>query len=139
MRSLRRTRLVRLLGTHFPSIPPSDYPAIFPLYTPQDLDIVIQWSTPDGRSGHSALTDLIVGPQHGALNSVVARMENGGSSTQVRSMYAETTREREALLQAIRTSHWNVEEDPVSVHVKAPQDVKHDFSKGYGVYLGCEE
>ena len=47
-----------------------------------------------------------------------------------RSIYAETQRERLEILEAVRTSEWNAEMNPVVVSLQDGQ-VAHDFSKGW--------
>ena len=47
-----------------------------------------------------------------------------------RSMYAETERERQDILDAVRTCDWNAEMDPTVVSVREGFTVKHDFSQG---------
>lgn len=94
------------------------------------MDLIVAWEIPsEQRFGLFTLTDLLIGPQHGALNAVISRAEQG-IGAQVRTMYAETTRERDALLESIRTSHWNANHDPVRIHVEAPCQVSHDFGNG---------
>lgn len=47
-----------------------------------------------------------------------------------RSMYAETQREKGAILEAIRNSEWNAEMNPLMVAFSDGQLIQHDFSKG---------
>lgn len=74
------------------------------------------------------ISDLILGIRHGALRDVLAR---AGEAKAVRSMYAETTRQKVAMLEAVRTAEWNKDEDPVQVGFTTPERLRHDFTKGY--------
>ena len=50
-------------------------------------------------------------------------------------MYAETQRERAEMLEAIRTSEWNADMDPLVVIGHDGQQIRHDFSKGCAVFV----
>lgn len=129
----RRQRLLQSLQIQFPLISSSSYPFIFPLYTSQDFDVVVSWTIPSkGRSGFALVTGLTLGAQHGVLNHLILSAEQGRTSStgkKTRNMYAETTREKEALIASVRNSSWNVDEDPLVVDVQAADKVHHDFSK----------
>ncbi|KAG8949630.1 hypothetical protein FRC04_008376 [Tulasnella sp. 424] len=134
VQATRRQRLHQSLSTQFPLIPPSDRPHIFPLFTPSDLELVICWSTTSEhpRTGFSVVSGLSLGSGASNLKDVVLRAELGldsaGKTKKTRSMYAETTREREALVSSIRNSTWNHDEDPLVVEVVAAERTEHDFT-----------
>jgi hypothetical protein len=46
-------------------------------------------------------------------------------------MYAETQREKLALLEAVRSSDWNAEMNPIVVTLQEGSTVYHDFTTGY--------
>ncbi|KAF9517934.1 hypothetical protein BS47DRAFT_419311 [Hydnum rufescens UP504] len=93
-----------------------------------DVDLILLWEIPsEHRFGLCAITDLIVGPRHGALQNLLAEARHDGGG---RTMYAETNRERGTLLESIRTCDWNVDDDPIAVHVEGPRRVTHDFGNG---------
>lgn len=48
-----------------------------------------------------------------------------------RSMYAETQREKEEILDAIRGSEWNADVDPIAVSLQHGRALEHDFAEGY--------
>jgi hypothetical protein len=105
--------------------------SIFPLYKPSAVDIVVFWEMPSQeRSGHVLITDITLGAGHAALRGIVREAE----SLQGRSMYVETRREKLKLLEAIRTSEWNVEMDPMVVSLQDGFTVRHDFSRGSVLY-----
>ncbi|KIO33692.1 hypothetical protein M407DRAFT_231895, partial [Tulasnella calospora MUT 4182] len=134
VQATRRQRLQQSLSTQFPLIPQSDRPHIFPLFTPSDLELVICWSTTTEhpRTGFSVVSGLSLGSGASNLKDVVLRAELGldsaGKIKKTRSMYAETTREREALVSSIRNSTWNHDEDPLIVEVTAAERSEHDFT-----------
>jgi hypothetical protein len=123
--SSRQNQLKLLLSRSY--IPTSDLPFIFPLYTTRDVDFLVFWEIPqERRAGQILIPGLTLGAGHGALNDVLSRIENVA-----RIMFAETTRERDAMLDVLQHSSWNEENDPVILGVHAEERVLHDFSKGY--------
>ncbi|KAG8986225.1 hypothetical protein FRB93_005483 [Tulasnella sp. JGI-2019a] len=128
----RRQRLLQSLQSQFPLIPSASYPYIFPLYTPRDFDILVSWSVPSqGKTGFTLVTGLTLGAQHGILNGLLLGVEQGATNStgkKTRNMYAETTREREALVTSVRNSSWNLDEDPLVLDVQCSDRVEHDFT-----------
>ncbi|KAL0579376.1 hypothetical protein V5O48_002652 [Marasmius crinis-equi] len=126
--SRKRHSMTRSIRLCHPHIPPATHRCIFPLYNPAALDVLLSWSIPsEGRSGHLMISDLNVGAGHAALRGLLEESENAKTT---RSMYSETRQERLEMFQAIRDSEWNVEMNPLVVHVTTPHVVKHDFSRG---------
>ncbi|KZT05978.1 uncharacterized protein LAESUDRAFT_726547 [Laetiporus sulphureus 93-53] len=124
----RRTYSTRSAVSSHPYIPPDSHPAIFPLYNPHSLDILLCWELPaEGRRGHVLIPGLTLGAGHAFLKDIVNEAERMKVK---RSMYAETQRERLEILGAIRESEWNVEMDPITVTIDASSTVRHDFSRG---------
>jgi len=128
--SSRRAYVRQTLASEFPSISEDVRHRIFPLYTPHTFDIYIYWeiNTFDiVRNGCCILRGLCVGAGHESLREVLQKAENGKDN----SMYAETQREKEALLGALQSSEWNLEMDPLVVKVKTRNSiVEHDFRQG---------
>ncbi|PFH54797.1 hypothetical protein AMATHDRAFT_135105 [Amanita thiersii Skay4041] len=113
--------------TH-PHIPINLWPAIFPLYHPFSVDIVVLWTIPQqNRSGHVLLPGLMLGGGHGALSEAI---EGAEVAKVTRTIYAETQRERTEFLRALKNSEWNIEADPLSVVIRDLGDIRHDFSRG---------
>ncbi|EJD04067.1 uncharacterized protein FOMMEDRAFT_106503 [Fomitiporia mediterranea MF3/22] len=111
-----------------PHIPPSSHPHIFPLYNPSATDVVLFWDIPSlNRSGFLLVTGLLLGASHAALRDVIQEVEQRKAK---RSMFAETQREREDILEAIRNSEWNMEMNPLITTVRCDEVVYHDFSTG---------
>ena len=69
----------------------------------------------------------MLGASHSPLNDVLNQAENAKSK---RSIYAETRRERDSLLEAIQCSEWNMEMDPIVVTLNDGATFHHDFTKG---------
>jgi hypothetical protein len=105
------------------------------------MDIAVSWSIPasstssngDSRIGVISLADagdlLALGTRDGALKNVLRKAEEGSKKGRI--MYAETTREREMLLQAIRNCRWNEERCPISLSSAGPAGgIVHDFGNG---------
>lgn len=68
-----------------------------------------------------------IGARHAALKEIVEEAEVAKVK---RSMYAETQREKSAILEAIRNSEWNAEMNPLMLAFSDGQVIQHDFSKG---------
>ena len=123
----RRTLTAHELVVRHPYIDPALHPYIFPLYHPRSLDVLIFWDIPSSeRSGHVLISGVNVGAEHGALNAVIQEAQELKVK---RSIYAETQREKSSVLEAIRTSEWNAEMNPVSLITIEPGVIDHDFSE----------
>ena len=110
------------------NIPAALYPSTFPLYHPHAVDVLLFWEIPsEQRSGHVLIPGAILGAGHAALKEIV---EEAQEAKVKRSMYAETQREKSAVLDAIRTSEWNAEMNPLVLTLQQGEVVKHDFSAG---------
>lgn len=126
--SARRRHYLHQLTTTFPTIPSDIIRQIFPLYTPHSLDVIVFWRIPSSRQhGFIVSCDLQIGVGHGLLQNIIEQ----ASQTKGKSIYAETKREHELLLQHFSECEWNRETDPLVVSVKAEKPViDHDFTKG---------
>ncbi|THH11203.1 hypothetical protein EW145_g824 [Phellinidium pouzarii] len=124
----KRRIVAQSASTNHPYIPLSTHPHIFPLYNPLATDVLVFWQLPSlGRSGYLLITGLLLGVTHAALQDVIRVVEQSKAK---RSMFAETQREREDILKAIRCSEWNMEMNPVTTSVHCEEFVNHDFSIG---------
>ena len=125
----RRNMIARKLVARHLYIAPDLHPYIFPLYHPYSLDVLLFWDIPSsGRSGHVLISGAIVGAEHGALHDVIREAREAKVK---RSIYAETQMERSSILEAIRTSEWNAEMNPVSLTTIEPGVINHNFSETY--------
>jgi hypothetical protein len=125
----RRNAIARELVAQHLFIAPDLLPYIFPLYHPRSLDVLLFWDIPSSdRSGHVLVSGAIVGAEHGALHNVIREVQ--GMKVK-RSIYAETEMERSSILEAIRTSEWNAEMNPVLLTIIEPGVIHHDFSEKY--------
>ncbi|KAI8981263.1 ER-golgi trafficking TRAPP I complex 85 kDa subunit-domain-containing protein [Trametes punicea] len=124
----RRTMTARATAAAHSHIPSRLHRAIFPLYNPSTVDIVVFWELPaQKRAGHVLLQGPTLGASHAPLREIVDAARNMKVK---RSMYAETRRERAAILEAVQACEWNREDDPVAVFVKDGDVVEHDFRQG---------
>ncbi|KAG6878643.1 hypothetical protein C0993_001166 [Termitomyces sp. T159_Od127] len=124
----KRGVVTRGLTQSHPHIPNESYPKIFPLYHPASVDFVVFWEIPSQhRSGYITST-LSLGAGHAALGSIIEEAEDAKVK---RSMYAETQREKEEILDAIRNSEWNTEMNPAVLVLQGPCTTSHDFSLGF--------
>lgn len=117
-----------LLLDQYYQLSPSDLPHIFPLRNPQALDIIVFWEIPSkGRRGYVSVPGLFLGACHAPLEEIIQQSETAKTK---RTMYAETTREKREILEAVRASEWNVEMNPTVVSVVSQPRIEHDFSNG---------
>ncbi|KAM5531871.1 hypothetical protein V8D89_014425 [Ganoderma adspersum] len=124
----RRTMTAQATVSAHRDIPSRLHHSIFPLYNPSNVDIVVFWELPaQKRAGHILLQGPTLGAHHAGLREIIDAAENMKVK---RSMYAETQREREAILHAVKNCEWNVETDPMLVLVKDGTVVEHDFRQG---------
>ncbi|KAI0686194.1 ER-golgi trafficking TRAPP I complex 85 kDa subunit-domain-containing protein [Earliella scabrosa] len=124
----RRTMTAQATAAAHPDIPSHIQRAVFPLYNPSTVDIVVFWELPARkRAGHVLLQGPALGAQHAALKEII---EAAQTMKVKRSMYAETHREREAILESVKNCEWNQEGDPIAVFVKDGSVVEHDFRQG---------
>ena len=80
------------------------------------------------RRGYVTVPGLLLGACHAPLDQVIQQSETAKAK---RTMYAETTREKGEILEAVRASEWNAEMDPTVVRVVSEPRIEHDFSQGY--------
>ncbi|KAI0068320.1 hypothetical protein BV25DRAFT_1793504 [Artomyces pyxidatus] len=122
----RRNIVSSNLSAVHPNVPPQLHRSIFSLYHPHSVDIILFWDIPsEGRSGHILIAGPTLGAGHGALNDIIQEAEEMKVK---RSMYAETQREKSTVLEAIRSSEWNAEMNPIVVSMHDSGLVEHDFS-----------
>ncbi|KAG5340621.1 hypothetical protein C0989_001063 [Termitomyces sp. Mn162] len=125
----KRGVVTRGLAQSHPHIPRESYSRIFPLYHPESVDFIVFWGIPSQqRSGYITVSGLSLGAGHAALGPIIEEAENAKVK---RSMYAETQREKEEVLDAIRNSEWNAEMNPAVLVVQEPTVTHHDFSFGF--------
>ncbi|KAF8308866.1 hypothetical protein DL93DRAFT_2170750 [Clavulina sp. PMI_390] len=90
------------------------------------------------RRGLISLADagdlLSLGARHGALRSALPDGADGQKGG--RTMYAETAREREMLVRAVREGRWNEERCPVRVNVVIPSDADASGGESGGAGIG---
>ncbi|TFK77235.1 hypothetical protein BDN72DRAFT_755266 [Pluteus cervinus] len=124
----RRTHVTRTIARTTPHILASSYPHIFPLYNPLSADVIVFWEIPtQQRSGYVYAAGLKLGASHAPLSAVI---QNARSSKVKRSMYVETQRERVELLSSVEKSEWNEDMNPLTLTVRPPDQVIHDFNIG---------
>jgi trafficking protein particle complex subunit 8 len=123
----RRNTIARELVARHPYIARDLHPYIFPSYHPHSLDVLLFWDIPSsGKSGHVLISGTIIGAEHGALHNVIREAEEAKVK---RSIYAETQMEKASILEAIRTSEWNAEMNPVLLITIEPSVIHHNFSE----------
>ena len=126
-RHIRNTSFRAVANAH-PSIPPDSLPFIFPLHTPVAVDFVVFWATPSNeRTGHIFVPGAALWASHAALENIIEDADNMKAK---RSIYTETQREKEDILQGIKNSQWNAEMNPLLLVLQEPGTKTHDFGQG---------
>lgn len=118
------------LSSEHPHIPINTLQSIFPLFHPSSVDIYISFeiapSAPfDRRFGHLLITGLILNTGYKPLQALV---DEARSAKAKRSMFAETVREREEVLESIRSCSWNTATNPITVKTSCQEVITHDFN-----------
>jgi trafficking protein particle complex subunit 8 len=122
-----RTSQARATATAHPLIPATSHACIFPFHHPRSLEIAVSWEIPSQkRHGVIFASGVALGAGHDALREVLSATDVAGGG---RSMYAETAREKAQIIDALRTSIWNAEMNPLVV-LAADETVEHDFENG---------
>lgn len=124
----QRNFMSRLISAAHPHIPARSHPSIFPLYNSSSVDAVVFWEIPSQqRSGHLLIPGITFGAGHAALKEIIDDAE--GIKVK-RNMYAETQREKNEILDAVRRSEWNAEMNPIVVTLQHGHKLEHDFTQG---------
>ena len=135
--SSRQSYRTGYLHQSYPGIAIDQLREIFPLFDPLDLDLEISWSIPGtSRHGHMYLHALRLAPEFSLVEGVRRDTEiaiaKGGK--QVRTMYEETGRLRQLLVESVLNGVISLEEDPVLLKVDVGKrrngEVRHDFAEG---------
>ncbi|KAL4266576.1 ER-golgi trafficking TRAPP I complex 85 kDa subunit-domain-containing protein [Pleurotus pulmonarius] len=122
----RRKAVSRSIASSFPHILSQSHSSIFPLYDPAAVDFLVFWKIESqDRAGHIYVPGATLGAGHASLKEII---ETAESAKATRSMYAETRREKQELLDSIRQSSWNAEMDPLVVTLPENVAPEHDFS-----------
>ncbi|EPQ31061.1 uncharacterized protein PFL1_01250 [Pseudozyma flocculosa PF-1] len=149
-RLLRQARLrwrQWTLSQHFQALSEADRAAAFVLYEPNDVDVVVHWQQQQQptRRGSSYVFGLSLGPSR---NHLLSLFDDDGRSA-IRSMYAQTVKERGLMLQNLLSSRLATDEAPLVVDLcpaeeggsgdshEAQQDRRtHDFAAKGPTRLG---
>jgi hypothetical protein len=136
---LRQSFMIASLSQQYPTLPVSHFAHIAPLYPCLDLDIAVHWtvgSTEDSDfnlSGCNVLYGIRPGPSQSILDEVREAIL-GSNGKAVRSMYEETNRRKQLLLESVLEGPLAVEENPLSVRVQVPSAkrgrIQHSFEQG---------
>lgn len=130
----RKDYRIQYLQQQFPTIPLMSS-RIFPLIDPLDLDFVASWRVQDGiasRRGVSVLHGVRVSPEFSIVEDLRKTVQDailkGGKTT--RTMYEETGRLRQVLMDSVLDGVLSYEDDPLEVVLRG--------DKGRRVQVGEE-
>jgi hypothetical protein len=133
-------RLSTLLSQFSSSISAKkDVQQIFPLYEPNEIDIIAHWQlSKSHRKGQAFVFGLHLGPLHDYLEKLFVKNDDRVT----RSLYAEAEQEKAALWVDVAKNRLHMEEDPilftyVSASQDAEQTVSHNFASDKAVSKRC--
>ncbi|WRT65667.1 uncharacterized protein IL334_002612 [Kwoniella shivajii] len=128
----RRSHRLQQLTSSFPTISSISLAKLFPLIEPLDLDLVIKYSISD-RQGQIFIHSLHPSPAFSLVEEIRKTINiaiaSGNKST--RTMYEETSRLRQVLMDSVLDGVLAKEDDPVQVRIRVGErgKVKHDFKQ----------
>jgi len=111
--SARRNYVLRSMARLLAYVPAQSHYSLFPVHDPNSIDLIVFWEIPSSsRSGHCYIPGTTLGARHAEMQDIIHEAE---VSKVKRSMYAETERERQEIMDAIRGSEWNSEMNPLQL------------------------
>ena len=129
-RESRRVWRIRSLASAFPTMTARDRGNAFTLWEPRSLDVVVHFSIRsaadssnlDLRAGQATVYALQPGPARSQIRAITHPRLDGASASaqgsQVRSLYAETIKEKANVLQNIVSSRLALDQNPTTVYVE---------------------
>jgi hypothetical protein len=116
------------LQRYFPTTPLPTLLHIFPLLVPLDLDVAVSWSLVDDpkRQGVSFLHGVRLAPEFSIVEGIRRQVDEaialGGKST--RTMYEETGRLRQVLMDSVLEGVLSQEDDPIEAVITTATGLK---------------
>ena len=127
-REARKAWRIKSLASTFPTMSLRDRLGAFTLWEPRDLDVVLQFTVRPrdananlkARVGQVQVNGLQPGPLRSQIRAIThPRLEDSATkSGQVRSLYAETIKEKASLLQNILCSRLGSDQNPIVVYME---------------------
>ncbi len=109
----RKVWRTRSLASAFPAMPARDRLGAFTLFEPRDLDVLVQFtvnpaSSSPKRVGQTQVFGLLPGPLRSQIRAITHPKldDNAAKSGQIRSLYAETIKEKASLLPTSSPAGW---------------------------------
>ncbi|GAA5923269.1 TRAPP III-specific subunit 85 family protein [Sporobolomyces koalae] len=114
------------LLAEFPIVPSHLLPSIFPLFASTTSLVVIRFLSESLKlEGHHILPLPTLGASHNHLVDILATAELKAGG-----LYAESQKERTALIKALRSSELGRDENPAFVSIEIEDVQTHDFDQG---------
>ncbi|TKY89852.1 hypothetical protein EX895_001149 [Sporisorium graminicola] len=136
----RKVWRTKSLAAVYRTMAARDRRAAFTLWEPRDLDVVVQFSVnaqgdpPTARrKGQVAVYALQPGPLRSQIRAITHPPQAAakGGAGQIRSLYAETIKEKASLLANILSSRISVDQCPVIVHVESSTSSQASVTEKY--------
>ncbi|CDU25237.1 uncharacterized protein SPSC_05071 [Sporisorium scitamineum] len=119
----RKVWRLKSLALDFPTMTARDRLAAFTLWEPRDLDVLVHFSvSAEGgpvREGQVQVYALQPGPLHSQIRAITH--PQAAAKGQIRSLYAETIKEKASLLANVLSSRIGKDQCPTVVHVESMQ------------------
>ncbi len=135
-REARKVWRSRWLGAAFPTLGARDRRDAFTLWEPRDLDVVVHFALQprtesSARCGQVAVYGLQPGPLRSQIRAIThPRLEQGAGKAAVRSLYAETIKEKATVLANILASRLNADQNPAVIHATLASTEDNDEAGG---------
>ena len=104
------------LTSQFPTLEPSLFRSIFPLFTPTAIDLLVFWCNPSSRRhGYHHLFDVDLAPSENMVKSLLEKASRTAGRRN-----EESQREKEVLIHAIGASELASQESPIHIDQLIP-------------------
>lgn len=130
----RKVWRTRSLASAFPTMSSRDRLGAFTLFESRELDVIIQFTVNSASSSVKRVGQTqVFGLQPGPLRSQIRAIthpkldDNASKSGQIRSLYAETIKEKASLLANILSSRRGCDQNPTVVDVSSGSEGRYDF------------
>ncbi|SPO28195.1 uncharacterized protein UTRI_04590_B [Ustilago trichophora] len=141
-REARKVWRLRMLLSAFPTLSSRDRSSTFTLWDVRDFDLLAHYTilsaTEPNRAGQTQVYGLQPGPSRSQIRCITHPQLSSSSASktgQIRSLYAETIKEKASLLQNILLSRLALDQCPTVVHIEPDPREEADEKRGRRRYI----
>lgn len=121
----RKAFRLATLAAAFPTLSSRERVGAFTLWDARELDLSLHFSA-RSRRGRVTVYELTPGPLRSSIRSITHPTLSNDTS-KIRSLYAETVKQKATVLQNILTSRLGQEQNPTVVHVEKMDEERYRF------------